>query len=309
MPLYWRLVCAATERSLLPFQLPVGINRWVQRWYPSSTLQHDPLVGTSVDGRYMPVPIAGWKLTPRMVAVLLSLRKPKPLTFSTSQRLAVIVPIRDRETHLAVLVPRLISKLNEQGINYRIVAAEQEYGKPFNRGALINAGLQYAADSCDYYCLHDVDAIPVEANYLCPSQPLRLVTRLIGSKSGLMRSPRYFSGVITLVREQALNANGFSNQYWGWGKEDDDFLFRLLFAGLICYYDSEGVFEDLHNPAHQQINLSNLIKPTALRRNRRRRASLVRGLSDPASDGVNVAASKFLKHSNNGDYERLLVRV
>jgi hypothetical protein len=288
--------------------MPTGLAGLIQRWYPSSTLRQDPLLGTSVDGRYLPIPIAGWKFTPKMAAALLQMRRYQPLSFS-SARLAVIVPIRDREAHLAVLVPRLIARLNEQGIHHRIVVVEQEAGKPWNKGAMINVGLQHAADSCDYYCLHDVDAIPVEANYLCPSQPLRLVTKLIGSKQGLARPPRYFGGVITATREQVLAANGFSNQYWGWGKEDDDFLFRLLFAGCVCYSDSQGVFEDLHNPSHQQVNLSSRIKPKTLRRNRRRRGLLVRGLLDPQVDGVNAPVGKVLKRTHDGTFERLLVQV
>jgi beta-1,4-galactosyltransferase 1 len=36
----------------------------------------------------------------------------------------------------------------------------------------------------------------------------------------------YFSGAIILNREQFRRANGFSNDYWGWGGEDDDFYIR-----------------------------------------------------------------------------------
>lgn len=285
-----------------------GFSRWVQRWYPSHVLQDDPLLDVRVDGRYAPIPLAGWKFTPRMAQALLSQRVYQPLTFS-SQRLAVIIPVRDREAHLAVLIPRLIAALNEQSIVFRIVVVEQEAGKLWNKGAIINAGIRHAADRCDYYCFHDVDAIPVKGNYLCPSQPLRLVTHLVGSRNGLLRPPRYFGGVITALREQVHAANGFSNQYWAWGKEDDDFLFRLLFAGYICYSDTAGVFEDLHNPAHQQVQLNTLVKPRTLKLNRRRRSLLMRGLLDPQQDGLNVQATEILRHDTGRDYERLLVRV
>lgn len=280
----------------------------MQRWYPSHVLREDPLQEVRVDGRYAPIPLAGWKFTPRMTQALLSQRAYQSLTFS-SQRLAVIIPVRDREAHLAVLIPRLITALNAQAISFRIIVVEQEAGKLWNKGAIINAGIRHAADQCDYYCFHDVDAIPVKGNYLCPSQPLRLVTHLQGSRNGLLRPPRYFGGVITALREQVYAANGFSNQYWAWGKEDDDFLFRLLFAGYICYSDSEGVFEDLHNPAHQQVQLDKLIKPATLKRNRQRRSLLMRGLLDPQQDGINVWATEIMRHDTGKDYERLLVRV
>lgn len=256
----------------------------------------------------MPIPLAGWKFTPRMAAALLAQRKLQPLTFS-SKRLAVVIPVRDREAHLAVLIPRLIAVLNQQGIQYRIVVSEQETGKAWNKGAIINAGVRHVMNQCDYICFHDVDAIPVKGNYLCPSQPLRLVTHLVGSRNGVTRPPRYFGGVITALCDQVVAANGFSNQYWGWGKEDDDFLFRLLFAGFVCYSDMEGTFEDLHNPSHQQVRLDKLIKPKTLKLNRQRRSMLMRGLIDPQQDGLNVVATDVIRHDVNSDYERILVRV
>lgn len=296
------------EAGLLSLPQFTGFSRWVQRWYPSGVLQEDPLQDMRIDGRYVPIPLAGWKFTPRIAQALLAQRKYHPLAFS-SKRLAVIIPVRDREAHLAVLIPRLQAALNDQGIEHRIVVSEQEAGKPWNKGAIINAGIHHVADGCDYYCFHDVDAIPVNGNYLCPSQPLRLVTRLVGSRNGLTRPPRYFGGVITALREQVYAANGFSNQYWGWGKEDDDFLFRLLFAGYMCYSDTEGVFEDLHNPEHQQVKLDKLIKPKTLKRNRHRRSMLMRGLIDPQQDGLNVLAADVLHHDVSKNYERILVRV
>ena len=290
----------------------VKLNRlssFVQRWYPSTTLRFDPLEDTRVDDRYVPIPIAGWKFTPTMAKALTARRAFKPLEFLPGRRLAVVIPIRDREAHLAALIPRLVAVLRAQGIDYRIVVVEQDQGKLWNKGAMINAGLRHAADRCDYYGLHDVDAIPVEANYRCPSQPLRLVTKLVGSRQGEARPPRYFGGVITVLREQAEAANGFSNEYWGWGKEDDDFLFRLLFAGYVCYSDTKGTFEDLHNPSHQQVRETGLIKPKTLRRNRKRRSRLMRGLLDPATDGLNVVTTTVVAHTKEREFERLLVRV
>ena len=314
LPLLWAFVLRITCKNnvgscLLPLTQLNGFTRWVQRWYPSQTLREDPLQDVRIDGRYAPIPLAGWKFTPKMARALLAQRSLKELTFIQSKRLAVIIPVRDREAHLAVLIPRLIDKLNEQATAFNIVVVEQESGKLWNKGAMINAGLRHAVDSCDYFCSHDVDAIPVTANYLCPSQPLRLVTKLIGSRSGLERLPRYFGGVITAQREQVFAANGFSNHYWAWGKEDDDFLFRLLFAGYQCYSDSAGVFEDLHNPTHQQVQLHTMIKPATLRRNRKRRSLLMRGLVDPQLDGINVITTEILRHDVGLQYQRLLVRV
>lgn len=37
-----------------------------------------------------------------------------------------------------------------------------------------------------------------------------------------------FGGAITTTPEQFEKMNGFSNLFWGWGGEDDDFWNRLV---------------------------------------------------------------------------------
>ena len=39
--------------------------------------------------------------------------------------------------------------------------------------------------------------------------------------------PDIFGGVVALTKEQFKNVNGFSNQFWGWGGEDDDMNYRI----------------------------------------------------------------------------------
>ena len=38
--------------------------------------------------------------------------------------------------------------------------------------------------------------------------------------------PQYFGGVSALTPDQYLKMNGFPNEYWGWGDEDDDIAAR-----------------------------------------------------------------------------------
>ena len=42
-----------------------------------------------------------------------------------------------------------------------------------------------------------------------------------------------FGGVTMLTPEQYIKANGYSNLYWGWGKEDDDMNFRIKASGQV----------------------------------------------------------------------------
>lgn len=286
--------------------------RWLDRWWPSARLGADPLGQLRVDGRYVPVSIANWKLIPPMARGLLAARVARPLGFAADRRLTVVIPYRDREQHLRQLLPVLQDQLRRQRLNYRILVVEQESGGKFNRGRLLNAGMHYSAEASDYYCLHDVDAVPIVANYACPSQPLRLVNKVVGSASKSRHSDYYFSGAISIRKEQVQAANGYSNEYWGWGKEDDDFYFRLLLAQLLCYYDLEGTYQDLPNPPHQQVQRRYPWAPAHIRRNRQRRSLLLRGLMDPAADGLSTLRYEVLERSGDAEhgpaYEKIRIR-
>jgi hypothetical protein len=311
LPLHFAPIRSASRLSdpLASPSLPLpALQRWLNRFWPSRRLRNDPLSGWQVDGRYTPVSIANWKLTPSMRALLLQRRVAHPLTFAPDQRLTVVIPFRDREPHLHALLPVLTKALQEQRVRYRVLLVEQQPGGLFNRGKLINVGIHYAAADTDYYCLHDVDALPVIANYSCPSQPLRLVSRVLVDGGEAQRTDYYFSGAVSIRKEQVVAANGYSNEYWGWGKEDDDFFFRLLLAGYLCYYDLQGTFHDLPNPKHQQVQRKSPATPPHVRHNRQRRSRLLRGLLDPAQDGLSTLRYEVIERSDAGDHERIRIR-
>ena len=280
---------------------------WLNKWWPSRRLLSDPLHGLCVQERYAPVSISNWKLIPPVARDLLAQRVPQSLSFSAQRRLTVIVPYRDRAHHLQQLAPALIAMLERQRLNYRVLVVEQLPGQLFNRGRLLNVGMHYAAGFSDYYCLHDVDALPVVANYACPSQPLRLVTQLVtGNGAGRQRTCHYFSGAVSIRKDQAFAANGFSNEYWGWGKEDDDFYFRLLLAGYLCYYDLQGTYFNLPNPAHQQVPRGR--RPHYVYVNRERRSRLLRRLMTPAQDGLANLHYRVIEERQEQGYQRIQVR-
>ena len=45
----------------------------------------------------------------------------------------------------------------------------------------------------------------------------------------------YFGGVTAISSEQFEQINGFSNIFWGWGSEDDDFLERYYKYDHLLY--------------------------------------------------------------------------
>lgn len=76
------------------------------------------------------------------------------------QRLAVLVPYRDRPRQLAEMLQITARCLARGGADASIFVLEQAPGLHFNRGALLNAGaLLLAGSSYDCFVLHDVDTV------------------------------------------------------------------------------------------------------------------------------------------------------
>ena len=242
-----------------------------------------------------------------MASLVLARRVARPLAFLADQKLTVLIPYRDREDHLTRLIPSLTDELRREEVQFRVVVVEQGTAGLFNRGKLLNIGAHFAAPFSDYFCLHDVDAIPISANYRCPSQPLRLVSNLVTPSGEAQRTDYYFSGAVSICKDQFFAANGYSNEYFGWGKEDDDLFFRLLLSGFVCYYDADGKFWDLPNPRDQEVSRSSGPIPPHLRRNRRLRSLLVRGLADPQSDGLSTLKYEVLSCRSHPSYEHIVV--
>ena len=117
-------------------------------------------------------------------------------------------------------------------IEYEIFIIEQSDDKPFNRGKLLNVGYKYALDKgCDYFVFHDVDMLPEDVDYSYTDKPLHLATHLQEHDYETTFFD-YFGGVTMFNKEDFELINGFSNEYWGWGFEDDDLLIRCLDSDL-----------------------------------------------------------------------------
>ena len=147
-------------------------------------------------------------------------------------RLGVIIPFRNRDEHLSKLLPELKNTLSDQGIDYRIFIIDQSDDKEFNRGKLLNVGYEYAKKhECTYLVFHDVDMIPVEVDYTNNSDgfPIHIANNLKDEDGNSIEIyDTYFGGVTLFPIEQFEIINGYSNEYWGWGFEDDDLLHRCI---------------------------------------------------------------------------------
>lgn len=153
-------------------------------------------------------------------------------------KLGICVPYRNREEHLIQFVPGVKEYLNSQGIeDYCIYFGHQADNLPFNRGMTKNIAARYAfEDGCDYIAWHDIDMIPEiggGANYSCPGKyPVHIATS-ISQMDYKLEYSEYFGGVVLFTKAQVEKINGYSNEYWEWGMEDDDLFWRCYLEGLV----------------------------------------------------------------------------
>ncbi|KAM4644476.1 beta-1,4-galactosyltransferase 3 isoform 1-T1 [Amazona ochrocephala] len=151
-------------------------------------------------------------------------------------RTAVIIPHRNRETHLGHLLYYLHPFLQRQQLQYGIYVVHQAGNSTFNRAKLLNVGVKEALKDEEWDCLflHDVDLIPENDHnlYTCDPWNPKHVSVAMNKFGYSLPYPQYFGGVSALTPDQYMKINGFPNEYWGWGGEDDDIATRVRLAGM-----------------------------------------------------------------------------
>lgn len=99
----------------------------------------------------------------------------RPIECNAKDRVAIIIPYRNRPEHLPILLKNLHPMLMRQQVNYGIFVVEETQADPFNRASLMNVGVLEAnkMESWDCFIFHDVDLIPLDDRnlYRCPEQP------------------------------------------------------------------------------------------------------------------------------------------
>ena len=161
-------------------------------------------------------------------------------------KLGIIVPYRKRPGHLRKFQQSIESYLKNQ--DYELIVVEQNDDLPFNRGKLLNIGFQQAIrKGCDYVVFHDVDMLPVDVDYSYSDVPIHLANGFTNSDREIFDT--YFGGVTMFPIDLFKKVNGYSNEYWGWGFEDDDLLMRLT---------EQNIFTDTKTYDVPKLNTSGL---------------------------------------------------
>jgi hypothetical protein len=167
-------------------------------------------------------------------------------TQSNNLKIAIIVPYRDihptqkRASHLAEFVPYMTSFM-ERAINnfnknatFHIFIIEQSPEEKFNRGALLNVGFSIASNQgYNVFIFHDVDLLPddtlLEYYVKNPVTPIHIASCW---KRYQYQNQEYLGGIVSISSKNYSELNGYPNNYWGWGGEDDELRRRVNDIGL-----------------------------------------------------------------------------
>lgn len=175
---------------------------------------------------------------------------------------SIIIPYRNRETHLQVLLPTLLDKFSNE--SFEIIVSEQNDNDNFRIACVQNIAYNYAKG--DILIFHQVDYVPSEdVSYEVNDVPVLPARRGVfldkdnvslrnindipaGYRSWLDEiDPRFYGGVICMTRSHFEKINGFNPLYRGWGNEDEDLRERFVWANLPVHRNVVGTFYCLYH--------------------------------------------------------------
>lgn len=186
----------------------------------------------------------------------------------TNHHLCIVVAFRDstkftsdhgvgREQQLSTFKIKMREEMRRRQIDYTLIISEQDQSFKFNKGILFNLGFLSSYQICDYFIFHDIDLFPMALTntYSYPTIPTHLVSK-IGSWEQFQGD--MVGGAISLNLEDFVQSNGFSNYFWGWGYEDNDYYYRIIHSGLPVFRLPPEIGAYLH-PNHQHGEIDDLL--------------------------------------------------
>ena len=153
---------------------------------------------------------------------------------------AIIFPYRNRTHHLAIIKTELNRYLHRCFLNdtFSLWVIEQDNAELFNRGWLANVGIKLVSElEKETQCIifHDVDLLPANES-LVPynecDRPIQLGSELEHWNWGVPYQ-NSAGGVVSMHLRHWERINGFSNDFEGWGGEDDDLFERIRWNNLL----------------------------------------------------------------------------
>jgi len=185
-----------------------------------------------------------------------------------------ILPFKDRngkyQTALDNFIEPFCKYIKTNINNSEIIIVEQSGGQNyngdedlFNLGRTINIGFDILKDKMnqdDAFIFHPIDILPLDTDYNIVN------TTKICCKAH-SASGEFYKGLGFLVRD-FIKVNGFNNDMWGWGGEDDEMKKRLTLHNILVDIklnqykslcsDGNGIIDIPHYAPTHGLNLSKL---------------------------------------------------
>lgn len=169
---------------------------------------------------------------------------------------AIIIPYRnDKNNERKKQLEKFIqfSKKNFKE-NVKIFIIEQsDYENKFNRGKLLNIGIKISKN-IDHYIFHDVDLLPdkelLKYYSTYPKIPIHIARVWKTKYTGY----GFFGGITSISKTQIYKINGFPNNFWGWGGEDDALYNRISKINKNILAPNKGNVSEI---IHKQAEVSN----------------------------------------------------
>ena len=188
-----------------------------------------------------------------LISQLESYRK-EPIYKMSKYHINIILAYRDpgdgsRKNQLKIYVNQMKSILDKRA-KYDIYIIEQEADRDdyndlpdlikqensnmakFNLGILKNIGFTIAnkSNKDNYYILSDIDLLPsyklVETYLEYPDNVIHLANK--GTRYNVDgKNKSFLGGAISVNEEDFIKSNGYPNNFWGWGGEDDALYHRF----------------------------------------------------------------------------------
>lgn len=211
---------------------------------------------------------------------------------------AIMIPFQNRESNLREFLLYMHPFLQRQNINYKIYVIELASNETWNRGVLFNIGYIEAMKDKLFPCLihHDVDSLPKYRNniYACTNAP-----RLMVVFREPTRNPEYdtfLGAAVAILSDHYKLVNGYSNKFFKWGGEDDDFYNRVKSKGLQVMR-FEATISSYFELTHKQAE-----------RNDKRRQILAEG-KRWFHEGLNTTRYKVIRRLNESLCTRIIISL
>ncbi|CAK8672345.1 uncharacterized protein LOC143465946 [Clavelina lepadiformis] len=220
------------------------------------------------------------------------------------RKTAIVIPYRNRLDHLMLFVRHMHSILQRQEIEYGIYVINLAGDALFNRAKLLNIGFKEVMKHFPGYdCIifHDVDLLPEDDRnlYTCSSEPKHM-SAAINIFHYKIPYQQIFGGVTAMTPEQFRLVNGYSNEYWGWGGEDDD-MFRRIFRMCMSVYRISSNVARYHMAKHTH-DKGNEVLPE--------RFNILKGADNRQSwDGLSSLEYQVLNRQYNFLYNNITVLI